>query len=362
MDTLQVALADNTYPIYLGQNLLASTACFHRHIPGQQVLVVSNANIAPLYLPQLIANLSASPLQINQIILSDGESQKNLDVLASIFDVLLEHGHRRNTTIIALGGGVVGDIAGFAAACYQRGVNLIQVPTSLLAQVDASVGGKTAVNHRLGKNMIGAFYQPSCVVIDMDTLKTLPEREFKSGLAEIIKYGLLADVDFFTWLESHIMKLLNRDADSLRYAISKSCLIKAQFVAADEREQNGRRALLNLGHTFAHAIETWANYSEDWHHGEAVAVGLLLAARLSYVLSDLTEQDVVRVAELLQRAGLPTASPKAMTSTDYLRLMARDKKNVDAHFRCITLKKLGQATVREAISAEVLVQLFNFYK
>ncbi|MBL8251008.1 MAG: 3-dehydroquinate synthase, partial [Candidatus Competibacter sp.] len=289
---------------------------------------------------------------VAELVLPDGEQHKTLATLDAIFSALLERRFDRHCTLVALGGGVIGDMVGFAAACYQRGVHFIQIPTTLLAQVDSSVGGKTAVNHPLGKNMIGAFYQPLCVLADTDTLATLPARELSAGLAEVIKYGLIRDPPFLEWLERHIEDLLARDAGALTHAIERSCRNKAEIVAADERE-TGERALLNLGHTFGHAIETGMGYGQ-WLHGEAVAVGINLAAELSARLGWLSEPDVFRIRALLARAGLPLEPPPELSADDFLRLMAVDKKVKDGQLRLILLRQLGQGVIAEQVDARLL--------
>ncbi len=341
MKTLYVELGDRRYPIHIGPGLLTQRELLRPHIPGRQALVVSNTTIAPLYLEPVCAALDG--LRHEAVILPDGEQYKTLDMLNEIFTALLNHRFDRNCTVIALGGGVIGDMAGFAAACYQRGVHFIQIPTTLLAQVDSSVGGKTAVNHPLGKNMIGAFYQPLCVLADTDTLATLPDRELSAGLAEVIKYGLIRDVPFLAWLETNLEALMARDAAALSEAIERSCRNKAEIVAADERE-TGERALLNLGHTFGHAIETGVGYGE-WLHGEAVAAGMIMAADLSARIGWLDQAQVDRVRQLLARARLPLQPPLTLTPDDFLRLMAVDKKVKDGRLRLILLRDLGQAVI-----------------
>lgn len=341
MRTLKLDLGARSYPIYIGRQLLGNLELLKPHIHGRQVLVVSNVTVAPLYLDRLSEALGGYALK--SISLPDGESYKTLDTLNLIFDALLENRFNRRCTLIALGGGVVGDICGFAAASYQRGVDFIQVPTTLLSQVDSSVGGKTGVNHRLGKNMIGAFHQPNAVIIDTDTLDTLPERELAAGLAEVIKYGLIRDPEFFTWLEDNMDRLTARDPEALAYAIERSCRNKAEVVAADERE-SGQRALLNLGHTFGHAIETGMGYG-TWLHGEAVGTGMLLAADLSARLGWLDSAQVERIARLLERARLPTRTPAEMDSAQFLELMAVDKKVLDGGLRLVLLKNIGAAVV-----------------
>jgi len=351
---VQVQLGDRSYPIYIGSGEI-QRADIASHICGKKVLIVSNETIAPLYLDFVEKQLSG--LQVDKVILADGEQYKNLDNLNLIFDQLIASHHDRKTTLIALGGGVVGDMTGFAAASYQRGVPFIQIPTTLLAQVDSSVGGKTAVNHALGKNMIGAFYQPQAVIIDTDTLSTLSDREFSAGLAEVIKYGLIVDAPFFAWLEDNVQALLNRDQQALAYAVELSCVSKANVVAADETEQ-GVRAILNLGHTFGHAIETFQQY-KDWIHGEAVAAGMVMAAELSVMAGDLTVADLERIKNLLTACSLPVAPPAGMVADDFMRLMVRDKKVLDGQLRLVLMKSLGNAFVSDQFSAEDLSTMLN---
>ena len=341
MRTLNLDLGERSYPIYIGSGLLQHAELLRRHIGGRQALVVTNDTLAPLYLDRLAEQLGN--LHHESLILPDGEQYKTLDVLNRIFDKLLQKRFDRRCTIVALGGGVVGDMAGFAAACYQRGVDFIQIPTTLLAQVDSSVGGKTAVNHPLGKNMIGAFHQPRAVIIDTETLNTLPARELTAGLAEVIKYGLIRDEEFLRWLEEKLDDLLQREPNALAYAIEHSCRIKADIVAQDERE-SGLRALLNLGHTFGHAIETGLGYGR-WLHGEAVAAGMAMAADLSARLGWLAVGDVQRVVELLSRADLPVRGPEELTTEQMLQLMAVDKKVQDGQLRLVLLRQLGDAVV-----------------
>jgi 3-dehydroquinate synthase len=341
MQTLHVDLGDRSYPIYIGSGLLNQPELLSRHIKGRSAAVVSNETVAPLYLARLDAALAG--LKHHAVVLPDGEQYKSLETLNRIFTELLEQRFDRNTTLIALGGGVVGDITGFAAASYQRGINFIQVPTTLLAQVDSSVGGKTGVNHPLGKNMIGAFYQPQCVIIDTDTLDTLDDRQLSAGIAEIIKYGLIGDLELFEWLEDNIDRLRAREPEALTYAIHRSCQDKAAVVAADERE-GGKRALLNLGHTFGHAIETGMGYGE-WLHGEAVGCGMVMAARMSARLGWIDADAVARTTDLVARGGLPTEPPEAMSAERFLELMAVDKKVIDGTLRLVLLKAIGEAVV-----------------
>jgi 3-dehydroquinate synthase len=341
MQTLTVDLADRAYPIHIGPQLLGCADLILPHLAGKQACIVTNRTVAPLYLDRVKSLLQS--VQIDEVLLPDGEQYKTLAQLNSIFDVLLQQRHNRTTTLIALGGGVVGDMTGFAAASYQRGVDFIQIPTTLLAQVDSSVGGKTGVNHPLGKNMIGAFHQPRCVIADTDVLSTLPQREFSAGMAEVIKYGLICDAEFYGWLKQHIDGLMARDPNLLSEAIFRSCANKAKVVAADERE-GGLRAILNLGHTFGHAIETAQGYGE-WLHGEAVAVGMLMAADFSARLGWINPQEVEVLRTLLIRAKLPLRPPQEMTVEQFLELMAVDKKVLDGQLRLVLLKAIGNATI-----------------
>jgi 3-dehydroquinate synthase len=346
MQTLRVDLGERSYPIFIGEGLLGNGDLLLPYIKGKQVCIVTNETIAPLYLDALKSALSS--LRLDVVVLPDGEEHKNLQTLNLIFDELLDKKHNRTTTLIALGGGVVGDMTGFAAACYQRGVDFIQVPTTLLSQVDSSVGGKTGVNHVLGKNMIGAFHQPNAVVIDTQVLKTLPKRELAAGFAEIVKYGLIADAPFFAWLEENVEELMACASEALAYAIEQSCLNKARVVELDERE-GGVRAILNLGHTFGHAIETAQGYGV-WLHGEAVAAGMVMAMDLSLREGWVSEDDVARTRALLQKAGLPVTAPENMTEQQFLELMSVDKKVLDGSLRLVLVRQLGQATVTESFS------------
>ena len=341
MKRLDVELGARSYPIYIGAGLLPRAADLSGARLRAQTLIVSNTVVAPLYLERLLAGLPGvtSPA----LILEDGEQHKTMETLNGIITRLLEEQYNRTCTLVALGGGVVGDVTGFAAACYQRGVNYIQVPTTLLAQVDSAVGGKTAVNHRLGKNMIGAFHQPVAVLADTDVLATLPARELRAGVAEIIKYGLIDDADFFCWLEDNMEGLLQRDADCLAHAIEVSCRTKANIVARDERE-DGVRALLNLGHTFGHAIETALNYG-TWLHGEAVAAGMSMAAHLSVKTTGFSEPDARRVNALLEQAGLPTNPPEGIDRQQLRELMNVDKKARHGRLRLVLLEEIGKAVV-----------------
>jgi 3-dehydroquinate synthase len=341
MKTLTVELAERSYPIFIGQDLLSSSELFRTAIPGRQVMIVSNTTVAPLYLAPLKSCLAN--YRLAQVILPDGEEYKTLAVMEQILTALLEQRFDRGCTLVALGGGVIGDITGFAAACYQRGVDYIQVPTTLLAQVDSSVGGKTAVNHVLGKNMIGAFHQPRAVIADTKTLNTLTDRELHAGIAEVIKYGLIRDSEFFTWLEDHMDELLARDPTALAYAIERSCRNKAEIVAVDERE-SGLRAILNLGHTFGHAIETGLGYGR-WLHGEAVGAGMCMAADLSARMAWISPTQAAQCRALIARANLPVAAPAELSPASMLELMAVDKKVKDGAIRLVLLEAIGHAVV-----------------
>ena len=355
--TLKVDLGDRSYPIYIGTNLLTEDELLVRHIRGNSALVVSNTTVAPLYLAKVEAVLKAHDIRHDCIILDDGEQFKTLATIEKIIDTLLRQRHDRQTTLIALGGGVVGDITGFAASIYQRGVNYIQIPTTLLSQVDSSVGGKTGVNHPLGKNMIGAFYQPECVIADTGTLDTLPPRELSAGLAEVIKYGLIHDPDFFDWLERNIELLLASDYQALCQAILVSCTIKADIVAIDERE-SGIRAILNLGHTFGHAIETTMGYG-NWLHGEAVAAGMVMAVDLSLRHQWIDETVKQRTISLLEKTALPVKPPPEMTLDQYMNAMAIDKKTLNGTIKLVLLKKLGEAFISADYDPELFKQTLN---
>ncbi len=352
IQTLNVALGDRSYPIHIGSGVLERADLLVPHLGQKKVLVVSNTTVAPLYLDRLRSTLEKAGISVISVILPDGEKYKDWTTLNLIFDALLGAHCERGTTLIALGGGVIGDMGGFAASCYQRGMPFIQVPTTLLSLVDSSVGGKTAINHPLGKNMIGAFYQPRLVLADIWTLGTLPDRELKAGLAEVIKYGLIRDPDFFVWLEANVENLLARDSDSLAYAVHRSCANKAEVVAADERE-TGERALLNLGHTFGHAIETGIGYGE-WLHGEAIAAGTLIAAELSRRLGWLDAEAVLRIERLFVRAGLPVRGAP-LGAARYLELMRHDKKVQDGKLRLVLLKRIGSAVVSDEADEATIV-------
>ncbi|MCZ4053443.1 bifunctional shikimate kinase/3-dehydroquinate synthase AroKB [Oxalobacter sp. OxGP1] len=340
---LEVDLGERSYPIEIGADLLTDTALLGRLISGKRIVIITNTVVAPLYLETLTRSLEAAGKTVQSLVLPDGEKEKNWTSLMKIFDFLMEHKCDRKTTLVALGGGVIGDMTGYAAASFMRGVPFVQVPTTLLAEVDSSVGGKTGINHPLGKNMIGAFYQPEAVIADTKTLDTLPDRELVAGLAEVIKYGAIIDMPFFEWLEDHIGNLLARDRDALAYAIRRSCEIKADIVRQDERESTGLRAILNFGHTFGHAIEAGLGYGE-WLHGEAVGCGMVMAADLSCRMGwlDATLRD--RIRALVEKAGLPVVSP-ALGTERWIGLMQVDKKNAGGEIQFVLLKTLGEAVV-----------------
>ena len=348
--TVNVSLGDRSYPIIIGNGLLDGGFDLAPYIRGTDCLLVSNTTVAPLYAARILPNLEGK--SVTRVDLPDGESHKTLSTMQTVLDQLVGCGANRDITVIALGGGVVGDITGFAAACYMRGVSFIQIPTTLLAQVDSSVGGKTGVNHPQGKNLIGAFHQPQVVMIDTDTLQTLPDRELAAGLAEVIKYGAICDAEFLVWLEEHIHELLERRPRALAYAVQRSCELKADVVAEDEREA-GRRAILNFGHTFGHAIERCQGYGE-WLHGEAVAAGMVMAAELSGLGGD----DVRRLRTLLQRAGLPT-KPPPIEQSEWRRAMGMDKKVQNKRLRFVVLKHLGDAYISDDYDAPALEKILR---
>jgi 3-dehydroquinate synthase len=353
MQTLQVALGDRKYPIHIGSGLIQKTELILPHLKRKQVAIVTNTTVAPLYLEKLAQPLRDAGVGAVEIILPDGEAYKNSETLNLIYDALLQNRCERSTTLIALGGGVIGDLTGYAAATYMRGVPFIQIPTTLLSQVDSSVGGKTGINHPLGKNMIGAFYQPRLVLADIDTLQTLSPREFSAGIAEVIKYGLIRDADFFDWLEANIGKLMQLEEAVITYAIYHSCKNKAEVVAADEHEA-GERALLNLGHTFGHAIENAMGYGV-WLHGEAVAAGTMLAADLSQRMGWLKADEVKRMYALLAASSLPVKAPN-LGVDKYLDLMGMDKKVVDGKIRLVLQQGIGKAVITSDYDADKLKQ------
>ena len=358
MKTLQLELGERSYPIHIGTGLLGQPQWIESHVAGSQVMIVSNETVAPLYMEQ--ARRAFAGFDIHEVILPDGEEHKTLTVLNSIFDALLTNRFERRCTLVALGGGVIGDMTGFAAACYQRGVPFIQIPTTLLAQVDSSVGGKTGVNHPHGKNMIGAFHQPRCVVIDTDTLNTLDDRQLSAGIAEIIKYGLIRDLNFLEWLEDNMDALMSRQSDALIYAIERSCQNKAEVVAADEKE-SGQRALLNLGHTFGHAIEAATGYG-TWLHGEAVGIGMLMAADLSQRMGWLKEADVHRVENIIDKAALPTRAPAKMGFEKFMEYMSVDKKVMAGKLRLVLLESIGKGIVSSEFDMNKLQQTIEAHR
>ena len=351
MRTLTVDIKDQPYPIHIGASLLDRADLITPHLAQKRVAIVTNTTVGPLYSARLRAALAASGVESFEIILPDGEVHKNWQTLNQIFDQLLEKRCERKTTLIALGGGVVGDMTGFAAATYQRGVPYIQIPTTLLAQVDSAVGGKTAINHSQGKNMIGAFYQPKLVLADTELLNTLPKREFSAGMAEVIKYGLIRDLPFFEWLEAHMGKIMAREPAALIHAIYESCRNKAEVVAEDEKE-TGIRAILNLGHTFGHAIETATGYN-TWLHGEAVAMGIMLAADLSWREGLLPFESIARIRAVLQLAQLPTSPPTVPFDT-YWELMTHDKKTTDGRLNFILMDTIGSSRIRHNVPRETV--------
>ena len=345
---LNVDLGDKSYPIYIGRDLLSDKTYFEKHISGQQVMVVTNSTVAPIYLDKVIKLLDKCNVEVT--ILPDGEQYKTLETTKTIFDALLNAKFDRSATLIALGGGVVGDITGFAAASYQRGVNFIQIPTTLLSQVDSSVGGKTGVNHELGKNMVGAFHQPQAVIIDVDTLETLNDREFSAGMAEVIKYGLLGNVDFLLELEKNVDAIMNRDKNLIIDAVYRSCEDKANIVAEDEFE-HGKRSLLNFGHTFGHGIENILGYG-TYLHGEAISIGMYMAAKLSELEGNLSVDDVERVKNILTKAKLPCNIEGEVSSENLIKAMSIDKKAIDGNIRLVLLRSVGDSFITGSYSQE----------
>ncbi|MEJ6521258.1 3-dehydroquinate synthase [Shewanella bicestrii] len=351
---IQVDLGERSYPIYIGQNLMSDSETLSRYLLKKRILIVTNETVAPLYLKQ-IQDTMASFGEVSSVILPDGEQFKDLTHLDSIFTALLQRNYGRDSVLVALGGGVIGDMTGFAAACYQRGVDFIQIPTTLLSQVDSSVGGKTAVNHPLGKNMIGAFYQPQIVIIDTECLQTLPAREFAAGMAEVIKYGIMWDAEFFQWLENNVQALKSLDTQALVYAISRCCEIKADVVSQDETEQ-GVRALLNLGHTFGHAIEAEMGYG-NWLHGEAVAAGTVLAAQTAKSMGLIDESIVRRIVQLFHAFDLPVTAPESMDFDSFIKHMRRDKKVLGGQIRLVLPTAIGRADVFSQVPESTLEQV-----
>ncbi|MFB2781211.1 3-dehydroquinate synthase [Shewanella mangrovisoli] len=351
---IQVDLGERSYPIYIGQSLMSDSETLSRYLLKKRILIVTNETVAPLYLKQ-IQDTMASFGEVTSVILPDGEQFKDLTHLDSIFTALLQRNYGRDSVLVALGGGVIGDMTGFAAACYQRGVDFIQIPTTLLSQVDSSVGGKTAVNHPLGKNMIGAFYQPQIVIIDTECLQTLPAREFAAGMAEVIKYGIMWDAEFFQWLENNVQALKSLDTQALAYAISRCCEIKADVVSQDETEQ-GVRALLNLGHTFGHAIEAEMGYG-NWLHGEAVAAGTVLAAQTAKSMGLIDESIVRRIVQLFHAFDLPVTAPESMDFDSFIKHMRRDKKVLGGQIRLVLPTAIGRADVFSQVPESTLEQV-----
>lgn len=367
MKKIIVELGDRSYPIYAGIDLLSKGNLLLENIRSKQIMIVSNTTIAPLYLETVMQALqgmalqgsAAEGLEINSVILPDGEQYKTLDAVNDIITALLDKRYGRNSCLVALGGGVIGDITGFAAACYQRGIDYIQIPTTVLAQVDSSVGGKTGVNHAAGKNMIGAFHQPRAVIADIAILDTLSDREVSAGLAEVVKYGLIRDKKFFNWLEKNVEQLLNREAEALAYIIEQSCRNKAEVVAEDERE-SGLRAILNFGHTFGHAIETGLGYGK-WLHGEAIAVGMLMAADLSHRLGWITEEVIERIKQMLVKLNLPIALPDDLNPKNMRELMSVDKKAKDGVLFLVLLKGIGEAVVTDEFDEDLLMETLQHF-
>lgn len=355
MEKLKVILGERSYPISIAFGLLNSPEAFLPLKSGDYAMIVTNKTLHSIYSTRVKSTLTKMGVKVDEIILPDGEQYKTLTILNTVFTALLEKNHPRSTTLIALGGGVIGDLTGFAAACYQRGVCFIQAPTSLLSQIDSSVGGKTAVNHPLGKNMIGAFYQPISIIIDLDSLKTLPARQFSSGLAEIIKYSIILDYDFFRWLEKNISKLFEFDEKTISYCIRHCCELKAEIIAIDEKEINGKRVLLNLGHTFGHAIETELGYG-FWLHGEAVAAGIVMAAKAAELICQFNNNDTQRILNLLRQANLPTKGPAKMAAEAYLPHMMKDKKVVNNKLHLVLPKSIGNAELYPNISHEIVLK------
>lgn len=343
MKTLELELGERSYPIHIGSQLIDQADLYKKHLKGSFTAIITNETVAPLYADRVVKTLESLGQKVRLVILPDGEVYKTWETLQKIFDALLESGADRKSTLIALGGGVIGDMTGFAAASYMRGIRFIQVPTTLLSQVDSSVGGKTGINHPLGKNMIGAFYQPQAVIADLDTLKTLPPKELAAGLAEVVKHGAIADADFFSWMEKNIEPLNACEPKAMEHAVQRSCEIKSQIVALDEKE-GGVRATLNFGHTFGHAIEAGMGYGE-WLHGEAVGCGMVLAADLSVRTDRLTKEDFQRIKNLVTALKLPSIPPKLGVSR-YIDLMSVDKKAEGGEVRYILLDGIGRSTIK----------------
>ena len=354
MKTLEVDLGSRSYPIHIGTDLIDQAELFSACEKASSLYIVTNTTVAPLYAQRLTQTLEKLGKSVRTIVLPDGESYKDWKNLQLIFDELLKHGADRQTMLLALGGGVIGDMTGFAAASFMRGIRFIQVPTTLLAQVDSSVGGKTGINHPLGKNMIGAFHQPVAVIADLNTLKTLPPRELSAGLAEVVKHGAIADAQFLDWIEANAKELLACDTKAMAHAVLRSCEIKSAVVSADERE-GGIRATLNFGHTFGHAIEAGMGYGE-WLHGEAVGCGMVLGADLSRRLNYISEADVLRLTNIIQSMNLPITPPK-FGAERYIELMQVDKKTEGGQIRYVVLEKIGKARIQSVADAQVIETL-----
>ncbi|MGX9418047.1 3-dehydroquinate synthase [Vibrio sp. RC27] len=358
MERITVSLDERSYPISIGAGLFNDPALISFLSPKQKVVIVTNTTVAPLYAERITELVTKHGCQSELLKLPDGEKYKNLDTFNTVMSFLIENNYSRDVVLIALGGGVIGDLVGFAAACYQRGVDFVQIPTTLLSQVDSSVGGKTAVNHPLGKNMIGAFYQPQSVIIDTSCLSTLSDREFASGMAEVIKYGIIYDAELFSWLEQNMESLYSLDQQALSYAIARCCSIKAEVVAQDEKE-SGIRALLNLGHTFGHAIEAELGYG-NWLHGEAVSAGMVMAAKTSLLQGLISERELERIITLLKKAKLPVNTPESMSYDDFIKHMMRDKKVLSGQLRLVLPTGIGQSEVRSDTPENIIEQAIEF--
>jgi len=358
MERITVSLDERSYPISIGAGLFNDPALLSFISFKQKVVVITNTTVAPLYADRVVALIEQQGCQTSVLQLPDGEQYKSVDTFNKVMTFLIENNYSRDVVLVALGGGVIGDLVGFAAACYQRGVDFVQIPTTLLSQVDSSVGGKTAVNHPLGKNMIGAFYQPKSVIIDTDCLASLPEREFAAGMAEVIKYGIIYDAEFFDWLEQNMDKLYSLDNQSLTFAISRCCAIKAEVVAQDEKE-SGIRALLNLGHTFGHAIEAELGYG-NWLHGEAVAAGTAMAAKAAQLQGLITDGQLARIIAILQQAKLPVTTPESMSYADFIKHMMRDKKVLAGQLRLVLPTSIGSAEVIKGTPDSVIEQAIDY--
>ncbi len=358
MERITVSLDERSYPISIGAGLFNDPALLSFISSKQKVVVITNVTVAPLYADRVVALIEQQGCQTSVLQLPDGEKYKSLDTFNTVMTFLIENNYSRDVVLVALGGGVIGDLVGFAAACYQRGVDFVQIPTTLLSQVDSSVGGKTAVNHPLGKNMIGAFYQPKSVIIDTDCLASLPEREFAAGMAELIKYGIIYDAEFFDWLEQNMDRLYSLDNQALSYAIARCCSIKAEVVAQDEKE-SGIRALLNLGHTFGHAIEAELGYG-NWLHGEAVSAGTAMAAKTAQLQGLISDEQLARIIAILKQAKLPVQTPESMSYADFIKHMMRDKKVLAGQLRLVLPTGIGSSEVRKDTPESVIEQAIDY--